>query len=260
MDTIIQHTSTIATLYFTEVINTNNRSLDNAIITIITIFIVYFVRNIFEKWRQIYNCIIFHLYRMNNNPLEIWKAPYLYSYNLTSKEMKEFYRYSWYRVFGSMNLNKQIIDIENNLGRIINELIKNSGVHFLRDNDYSGTTFISKDNSATTFCTTPFMQSPGLYLIAFDFYGNPVYFSTEGLFYFKDLSTFGCIEHELNRFILEKLHEFKNNSCKNGIYAIKDKKPLKIGEISRKKTFDTLFYSQKKELVNLLHSFTPFLI
>jgi predicted AAA+ superfamily ATPase len=254
MESLIQHITTFTTVYFTSSIDTGNRVLDNAVIAILSFFIVQGFSYLFKNWRQIYNCIIYHLYGMYKYPLEIWRAPYSYSFETTDGEfLKEHYSRTIYFLYVAQNM--RVIDYSN----LIAPLIQKSNMCYLRDRNSDQI----HGDKYMTHCPGNIRNS-GIYLIAIDSHGNPIYYSTQGLLYYSNRDGFMKMLGPLKDYLVE---EHRKNTHKlnspNEIYTMKlvtndDRTTTElasIGQICKKKTFDTLFYTQKAELLALLEKF-----
>jgi DNA replication protein DnaC len=100
----------------------------------------------------------------------------------------------------------------------------------------------------------------GLYPIAIDGSGNIIYYATNAKIYYKKVADYVSIRPHIIEYLGNKYIEKKNTKENNEeIYttilddAIAKKKS--IGKISKRKTFDTLFYKQKEELLTILEKF-----
>jgi DNA replication protein DnaC len=267
MESFLSQISTLFTVYYTENTNTGNKVLDNTIIGIKCLVVMQLIRYICANWMQIYNFIIFHAYGMKNHPLELWRAPYIYPLTIIQDEFDKNFHNSYIHIIHNDNvLNLSDISI------YINKLVKKSNSTQLKTQNNNVILGIS--NSIYNDCHIRPLEylknknhgvydkeSLGLYLIAIDEQGNPVYYGTNGRIYNKN-----------NRIYYEKifphLKYYLINECdaeKKIIFNLSDifmatpnsdeEIIKKIGDISQKKTFDTLFYPQKEELIALLEKF-----
>lgn len=262
METIIQHLSTFITVYSTKNVNTGDRMLDNIVVGILSIICIKILKEAITEWRAYYNCLIFHLYGMKNHPMDLWKAPY--SYNLQYNSRDEFFKKHKKLTVSSALYSNVILSVTwpRYLNQILGTLIKKTKITYLVDRD--GHPLKLETNDWIYYKIEN--DNTGLYLIAIDKYGNPIYYGTDGYLYFQNRNSY----LEFERYFLtlwteeyDKLKKVVNLS--NGIYVMKfgsarsdgyiESKLQKIGDISSKKTFDTLFYTQKDDLMNILEKF-----
>lgn len=263
MDTIIHHISTFITVYCTNNINTGDRIIDNVIVAILSIISIKIIKDLCHNWRDNYNCLIFHLYGMKNNPLELWRAPYSYNFDCTSKE-------DFFSSHKAYSINCVLLE-HNELyprwslyaDKILGPLIRKNKITRLSNKD--GSRLVCSNSTWWTEFTIE-NNDYGLYIIAIDPYGCPIYYGTNGGLYFKNRNGYLQIEKHLKIYCNQEYENIKNvvntSSC---IYVMKFgnsdtrgniiHKLEKIGDISSKKTFDTLFYTQKDELINILEKF-----
>ncbi len=250
MDTIVQQASTLFTLYISNVIKSDNRVLDNTIITIITVIVMSSVKYIFSNWKQIYNMIIYWLYDMRKYPLEMWRAPYLYSFIITVEDLKKFrcVNYIDYPCFANIKILPRSI-----LCSSLSKLTSKNRVGFLTNGEGEKIAGNSNNHSVRLYIN----NESGIFLMSIDKYGNSIYFGSDGNLYYKDIEEFEKFSVHLFNFIKEELVEQTDSNENLRIYDYRDNiKDLKtLGEISRKKTFDCLFYTQKNDLVYLLEKF-----
>jgi DNA replication protein DnaC len=257
MNTIIQQLSTIITLYITDIIKIENRMLGNALITIISSIIIGSINYLYLNWRDIYNSFIYFLYDMDKYPLQIWRAPYLYNFIIIPDNFqKQYYVSQSIEYIKDINVYNEI-NRKGDLGTYFWELIKKSGVSPVMDNlgkTYFGFMF---NNLTHFYKINPNSNEKGLYLISIDKFGNPIYYCSDRYIYYKNKVTFVNIENEISKLII---NDFNKRSCEqvtkpNGIYVFDRKNKKEIGTVSEKKTFETLFYTQKEDLINILNKF-----
>ena len=261
METIIQQLSTFITLLFNKNINTGDRILDNTLIGILSILCIKIIKDLIIEWRAYYNCIIFHLYGMKNHPLDLWKAPY--SYNFVYLKNDEFFKnHKQYNMGAALYSHIELWSKWcNYTTQIMGPLIKKTKIIYLANEN--GNAVISDDINIWKKNRIDYnTMDSGLYIIAIDKYGYPIYYGTDGCLYFQNRNAYLEIEpHFASYWIQEYEKLIININVSNGIYVMKfgavqsDTKLEKIGIISSKKTFDTLFYTQKEELLNILEKF-----
>lgn len=250
MDTIIQQASTLFTLFITDVIKTDNRALDNTIVTLISVIAISYIKYLFSNWRRIYNMIIYWVYDMHQYPHEMWRAPYMRSFIIAPEELRKFRRINYVGNLCFVDMKDVNFEI---LSKILTGFINKNVVISLTDSEGVKLRGLS-NNGMLKFSIN---GDCGLFLISFDKYGNSIYLSTDGDFYYKDLEEFGNLSKYFNNFIKEAIETTSGIKSENPkIYAFYKKASMKItGEVSAKKTFDNLFYTQKKELIYLLEKF-----
>lgn len=278
MNSIIQHLSTILTLASSEFVNTGNRVLDNSIIGLITFLIIQIVNFVADDWKRLYNCILFRLYNMKEHPLDMSGVPFIYTDEYESKE--SFFDYvsvTYYLDFftAKCGINSENDCTDNLLYAISNLIIKNKKQYGITDKknksfiisekDFSGkdhmhTLPYNEDNSSLRF-------PHGIYLLSIDDQGYPIYYSTDFTILLVNIYSCDYFNHHVSSALLKEYENIKikrqNLKCKNGIYMPKKVAKnssstmslIKEGTISSKKTFDTLFYTQKEELLNILNKF-----
>lgn len=251
METAIQQIGTIVTIYLSEKINTSNRIIDNSIISILSVFIIGMLNNLYLSWREKYNIVIYWLYGMNSHPLDIWKAPYIYIFEMGEEKIKNDFNSDHYPYYVD---NFYSDDIEDNISKIIGELIKKSNSKALRDTTSKLRIYGESFNSHDHYFGNE--ENVGLYLIAYDKYGCPLYIGTDFQVYYKNYHEYLYIKDFLCKFIVEEHNKLKKlGTSTNSIYMMKKNKLEPIGKISTKKTFSNLFYTQKNELINILEKF-----
>jgi DNA replication protein DnaC len=261
METIIQYLNTLITVLYTSYINTGNRVLDNVIIGILSLLCINIIKNISNDWREYYNSIVFYLYGMKYQPLDIWKAPYIYNLTYTSKDNffknhKSIYIGFLQGIYSTdLSINWCVY-----ITQILKPLVEKTRMTALVDDN--GRIIRNESNEWLQYYIYP--REYGLYIIAIDKYGSPIYYGTNGYIYFKYRDSYLEIDPYFTSYYKEEYYKIKNDvNVSNGIYVMKfvkndynlEGKLKKIGEISSKKTFDTLFYTQKDELLTVLDRF-----
>lgn len=257
---ILQHLSTLTNVFVTSNINTGNRLIDNSIITIIVIAITKLITICMNDWRRYYNAAIYSLYRMKNTPFDIDKAPYSIETKLNYSDSEFTEKYDANSIDTMIYLCKELKDIltPKDAGEYLIEYIKNNKRIQIKNKDGRKlvTSYLSRDNIKSS-----------TYMILVLPNGNPVYYSGDGRFWTIDVIS-GYMAHELIQYFLIEHFVNKNNKSTNKINIyhplVQEKDGLtlqntitlqKIGEISPNKSFDSLFYTQKGELIKLLNRF-----
>lgn len=252
MDTLIQHASTFTTVYLTDTINMENRILSNSIIAILTLLLVQTITYGLNNWRDVYNCVVYHVYGMHKYPLEIWRAPYLYTFQANSDSFIE--NHMRRHVYGYLQTEDLRLGQFSNLFAPLINKNKCTPLH-----NADGTP-IKLDSIQRVHHAGSILKDDqgGVYLIAIDSYGCPVYYSTQGLIFYKCRTGFLKLDPYLHEYLEEEYRKQSNTlHSSNGIYVLdaESEELQMIGNVCKKKTFDTLFYTQKDELMNLLHKF-----
>jgi hypothetical protein len=284
MTVISQHLSTILTLASSEFINTGNRVLDNSIIALITFLIIQSINFITNDWKRLYNIMIFYLYNMKKHPLDMRGVPFIYTTQYeTSQEIAEtFIRRSCSWLF--LNYNNYSKHINNNCN-LVTYAISN----FVRKNNLTNQ-IINKKKEALimediykklrhTHCLPCFEEKTdryfgeGIYILAIDNLGYPIYYSTDFTIFIHDNFSYDYAIDFIAPVLLDEIEKIKikhnhGNTPHTNIYTFKKLDTsdtgsalnmgftiTKQGTISSKKTFNTLFYTQKEELINILNKF-----
>lgn len=289
MSIFIQHLSTILTVASSEYINTGNRVLDNSIIAIITFIAIQTIHFIVDDWKKIYNCLIFHLYNMKDHPLNMTGVPFIHTDEYETKE--KFYEnfrhipfaaFFWWHdiMFDCYNMQNNKDDkIEDMLYILGNIIIKNK-IPLAICNKKTGTivnerVFTERNHPHLLRYGDEnkiFKLPEGIYLLAIDKQGLPIYYSTDFTLVYTNANeeTHDYVKQYIIPVLVKEYQNFKKTQSnkkmtKNGIYVIKRNTNTNINEnsltlkqegfISAKKTFDTLFYEQKEELIRVLNKF-----
>lgn len=290
MSAIIQHLSTILTLASSEYINTGNRALDNSIVGLSTFIIIQTINYITNDWKSVYNTTVFYLYNMKEHPLDMSSVPFIHIDEYETKEQFQqkysgmgicafFYKHGI--KFDSMYATSD--KLEDMLLLLGNIIVKNKK-YMPITNKKSGTLLsdnalrninVSEANLPLYYGdeTTKIRIPEGVYLITIDNKGEPIYYSSEGMLLFnssRSTRSFTYLSQYVIPALAKEYQNFKKELSskkvpKNIIFGIKRSAnssgngvslSLKAeGTISSKKTFDTLFYSQKEELLNVLNKF-----
>jgi ATP-dependent Zn protease len=197
---------------------------------------------------------------MKNHPYELWKAPYICKSKSSRDEITK--SFTCFKIMNFYYSNEFLYKTNKRDGfqiafsQIMKKLVLKNKITYLSDDQGEP---VLPNNHSHLHHDLFYRLHPedyGLYLIMIDNYGNEVYYSTSAEIYYKPAIRFSIIMNYLSDFIMDeyiKLNETKKNS--NEIYVSKNKVLTSIGKISSKKTFDTLFYTQKQEVMNILEKF-----
>lgn len=257
---LIQQFNIISTLYLSKWINTGDKVLDNSLVTLFAIILSAFLFHIVERWKDYYNLIIFYLYGMYNNPLKLLNVPY--SIDCIFENYAEFqYKTRDTQIY---------IHIED-----INAKLKDYKIVLTLEDVKKCISLYAESNNLPTVLDKQgrplsIQHYNNIYPIAVSRYGNLVYIET----HYGQLRSRG-IGYRDTTYIREYLIKYiVESAIKNNIIMSSDdiyvptyvKKEINrastielemksIGKINKKKTFDTLYYPQKSELVALLSRF-----
>lgn len=250
-----QQLNTIATLLFSKWINTGDRILDTTIIGTVVLLMAYVGSYLKENWRDYINLCLFYYNRMHQHPLDLKKCSYVIDF-MRFDSISEFYDKTsqsstrlWYRLFNTHLAEKGHkirLTGDDDIRKYMMMLVNENNMHPLRERK-SGNLLCSSSNSS-------------IYPIAVSKYGNVVYYNYSD----NEICSFGTKDRSyINTFIWDyimnaAIHK-SSHIEKSTIYVPKfesDRMALKsLGEIHKKKTFDTLYYPQKSELVLMLEKF-----
>lgn len=254
----LQYINTIANIFLARWVNTGDRLIDNALVGIIMLTASSIIYYISSNWKIWYNCVTYHLYGMSKDPCDIKKAPYYINpYNINTDDDMVAHMASKASVFSITFINSIIKNkIKTKLEVTSNDLYSITEKIRLQYN----ISYMTKQNGRE-------LLYGGKYIYPFivTAYGHVGYYYVSGFGDITIVSTgFGYNEYLLN-VLLEQIIQYlnKNNtlaSTTKNIYlpvmgssGLIDTKAISI--INKKKTFDTLFYDQKAELIHVLEKF-----
>lgn len=261
METLLQQSNTIASIFLSKWINTGDRILDNTLLSIGIVAFSSMLYYIKQNWVVPYNMTIFYLYGMYKNPLNVSAAPYAfrgYEFENEADFKRLVFRTSSYFLTVDINdtLKKRgsnIIIKSSHILKIIEEYrYKNNIQRPLMKN---GDTITFDDNEVIP--------------IAISNKGHLVYYlsSRSQLTSTGSINDSMYIEEPLREYIVNEIISKNTIDTFDQIYVPKmvsmktvhghvDTFELKsIGPVNKKKTFDTLFYPQKAELLAILQKF-----
>ncbi len=256
MDIVTQQIGTIVTIYLSEKINLSNKMINNSIISLLTVFIIGTINSVMSNWQEKYNMVIYWLYGMGSRPLDMWVAPYIYIFEMPEEKIRN----DFYSDLFTYSLDKDYLSYKSHINKIFAELFNKTNVRHLADTKSKNRIYgdIQSDGLASSG-HVPFGNDEietGLYLIAYDKYGSPLYVSSDNRIFYKNYSEYIYIKNFVIKFLIEEFEKIKKaGSSTNCIYAIKKNKLERLGQISSKKTFSNLFYTQKEELMCMLQKF-----
>lgn len=236
---ISQQLNTFGTLLLSKWVNTNDKLIDNTLIGIFSVVFAGLMTHIAANWAQYYNMCIFYLYRMGTDPLNMRKVPY----------KMDIHEYLNYDEFSLKNPKIGLISVE--LGE---RVVEKACIDYIEKRNIGP--LRSKGGE-------PIIRWPAgkIYPIAVSSSGNIVFYDGDCIkLVSKTYKDVDCIIPYFEREIKNIISSTKKISVNNGIYypMVGEEGRIiskSLGLISAKKTFDTLFYPQKTELINLLTRF-----
>lgn len=233
--------------------------LDSTIVVMTSTLVISFITYFASHWVQLYNSLIFLLYRMERDPFNYIRAPFIVNtiVNITNEEFRkklseDVYIYIRCLVFSNTDITCE----KSMLIKILFEFIKTR-------------TLIGTDNSCTSlvpangyFLEMNDFSLTGYWLCGISRQGYPVYLGSSSHIYCEDPRGFGEFRTAFHNYIAAKLKEYKTSPKeKSGAIYIPNfdstgRLELTIhGALSMRKTFTSLFFEQKPELLNLLTKF-----
>lgn len=261
MEVLFQQSNTIASIFLSKWINTGDRVLDNTLLSLCIVAfssVLYYIK---QNWVVLYNITVFYLYGMYKNPLNVSAAPYAftsYQFENTTEFTRQAYRSSSAILIDEINNKLQkrgstvTID-KNNIKKIVEEYRYKNNIQLLQ----------GKNGDILTF------EDDDIIPLAISNKGQMVYYlnSRNILTSTGSMCDSIYIEEALQIYIVNEIIAKNAIDTLDKIYVPKmvsrdtpggyvNTFELKsIGPINKKKTFDTLFYPQKDELIKILQKF-----
>lgn len=236
MSQILTALISIINITINKYINTGDRNLDNALIFLSTILINSLVNIILNTdYKIIYNIILYYVFYFFKDVNDPSKLPYLHINS-------DFFG------TGPGVAKKMEIVIDDT----------NKFKEFIKYKKYD---IIWKDRRCDVYGMVNNIEFFSIYV----YYGYIVY----GTIMIKpqsglkgSLVLYSKIEYPIAKALIKIMEEYNKfiDQCPNvmnskKIYYIRDDKINELGDISRNKVFNTLFYDQKDDLINLLTKF-----
>ncbi len=237
MSQILVSLTSVFNLSATKYINTGDRNLDNALIVLSSVIIASIMNYIFGcNYKQMYNKFVYYAFYLLKDVSDPKSLPYLHPAKST------FETSNTAEITKNNNNPLKTLAIQITYGKKF--------IDFLNFQKYLS---IYKQG---------LYSSMGDYIAMNVYNGNVVYGQTyfnssyDRLTFYSDDDTAIIYTHEK---IMKQYEEYvksvdeKNKTQK--IYCMKSEGIVELGNISKNKVFDTLFYDQKEELINLLTKF-----
>lgn len=246
--------STLMTIVLNKVINTGDRLLDGALVSMSLILVTYMIHVIYNNARRIYNRIIYIIYRQYKTPWDVNSAPYLPQITYTMTLDMFIKTTTKYRL--TYSDNKQIN----------NSTMETFHFHtnpYIRINDSASVVpvWIGADGGVRFNSLGSGLDY--LHLAGFTRSGYEIFISSTGAFYSFDM--YQEVVHFATLFCDEFIRRAKGcteSSSRLDICSpiFSEKSPVAatwnlVGHVSPHKTFDRLFYDQKQQLIELLKKF-----
>lgn len=247
---ITQQFNTIGTLLLTKYIDTGDKILDATLVSTLVIIISSFMYMCYNSRYTIYNLAIFYLYKMWRNPFDLSKnPPYIFN-NKKYNTSDDFRR--------SIVYNDKIS---------LNNFIKYLTKHCININML----LVNTENIPISYINN-YNEYSAIMPIYITYNGDIIYLAAQShakmLSNTEDIKGLLLFESRESAKLLETLVSHIDNSIPkndlnyNMIYSPDSSSGLfkgqlyPVGRISKNKTFDTLFFNQKDELIQLLNKFT----
>ena len=261
METLLQQSNTIASIFLSKWINTGDRILDNTLLSIGIVAFSSMLYYIKKNWVVHYNMTIFYLYGMYKNPLNVSAAPYTfrgYEFENEADFKRLVFRTSSY--FLTVDINDTLKKRGSNIIIKSSDILKIIEEYRYKNNIQRP---LLKNGDGLTFDDNTIIP------IAISNKGHLVYYLCPR----NQLTSTGSIndsmyiEEPLREYIVNEIISKNTIDTFDQIYVPKmvsmktvhghvDTFELKsIGPINKKKTFNTLFYPQKAELLAILQKF-----
>jgi hypothetical protein len=261
-----QQLNTFGTLLLTKWVNTGDKMIDSSLIALISVIALTAISYISDNWRKAYNMMIFYVYRVYRNPTDIANIPYsidIYKYT----DYNDYLRNNNYNICVADKISQYLCNnhcvnviklTTSDINKYIRQYAERSRLTCLYGKQTKEKIYVKNSNYNNDYCILP---------IGITNYGTIVYYESDPLSWSISSSTVGVLRSTS----LESCEYILKHLCKE-IYEEyrKDQQPAKTGEIcgvsgggtiytiskiAGRKTFDTLFYPQKAELINLLTRF-----
>jgi hypothetical protein len=254
---LLQHATTVINIYLSKWIDTGDRLIDNTVISLSALFITTLLYYISNNWKYMYNILVFYVFKMYKNPL----AQNTLYIEPTFKNLEEF---NTYTACGPSYITEDVVF----------NVIKSKGITKFTINDVNVlaistiiTNYLSTHNlmplrNVTNNDIKSNITDELIFPIGVSHRGHHVYISPRvyscALFSHSSKSI-----HYIKKFIEEYIANeiiriYLNVERTNEIRVpnLEGKREFKlIGTVNKKKTFDTLFYPQKEELMAILKRF-----
>lgn len=246
---LLQQINTISTLFLTKYIDTGDKIMDATLVSTILIILSSVLITCYTSWYTIYNMIIYYLYKMWKNPLDLSKnPPYIFNIkkyedssefikNIKHKERIYIHSFVKYLIKNGINTNNLLLDKNN-------KLLENDSMYRVNipiSVTYNGSVIYLAVISQGDLLENRDKKSYG-YLL----------FESKPSSVLLDL----IITHIDD--IIAK--DTNNIDTQDDIYkAVINPSSLcdlrHIGKISKHKIFDSLFFTQKDDLIQILNKF-----
>jgi hypothetical protein len=261
MEVLLQQSNTIASIFLSKWINTGDRILDNTLLSIgIVAFssVLYYVK---QNWVVLYNMTIFYLYGMYKNPLNVSSTPYAfggYEFENSTEFRKNVYRTSSAILIDEINekLQKRGSNItidKKDIYKIVSEYRyknniqlpqgKNGDILIFEDNDVIPLAISNKGQMVYYLSSRNILTSTGSMF-------DSIYIEEALQEYIVNETIGKNVIDSFDQIYVPKMTARDTPGGYVNTFELKS-----IGPVNKKKTFDTLFYPQKDELIKILQKF-----
>jgi hypothetical protein len=263
MAELLQHLNTLSSVVASTYINTGNRMLDNSLVAIVSVLSVKFITEILGNWKRYWNMAVYVLYDMKKNPFDWANIPYKYDTKLPYSSAADFIQNnSDYESLTSHLLIASASDyycdkmIKLLNGRIVDIMTKNKAP---RIQGKDGRTLTQLDKNGITEYVYPFVITSNgtmIYCVMTRQHDLDLRIISPNIFAYIQLIEMirihlipGCVEEWKGAAQCNEKSILQPSVSSGGIALVK------VGKVSPKKTFDSLFYPQKAALIHLLEKF-----
>jgi hypothetical protein len=268
MSELLQHLTTLSSVAASTYINTGNRMLDNSLIAVVSVLIVKFVTGVVTNWKRYWNRVVYLLYRMKDRPFD-WKGvPYNIDNKTDYASGQEFLeKYGVYDTNPRSMVSSLIWVYDGTIViEIYTKILANKIFNIIASNivgrmlTKEGRTLVVQDNQESKYVYPFFLSSNGEMVYVVMLPRDNV--SHTMVLYTNTSGSYVEMYDAVKKFLIPACKEAAEGATggvndrilqptlANGVITL-----TKIGSVSPKKTFDSLFYPQKGALMQLLRKF-----
>lgn len=240
----LQQLSTISTLLLTRHIDTGDKVLDATLVSTAIIIITSVIMWFYNNRYFIYNISLFYFYRMWKNPVNFANfPPYIYN-NKKYNDYDEFRKDVCARILElrPSTVNKLLKYITVECGIILKTLVNCNNVNIMCCGKCVYPLFITSNGEEVYLAVNK--NELNMCIDNFEI----------SLLVFPSIKSYNDTLDLINN-LLYKLNNIEEENKNDNIYNATPNNIKYIGKVSKNKTFDTLFFTQKDELVRLLTKF-----
>lgn len=246
--------STFATIMLGKYVNTGDRVLDGSIITIGMLLLTFMCRCVWTHWRAFYNRIVYRLYGKYNAPWDL-NAPYLLSYSTDVTSFEEISK-KYHRTCLTISISNTHCSDD-----ILRNIIKTFNIH--QNPVALATGPDGKNNRLYASPPRLFHSIPEidgtLRSCGVTYNGYIVYVDSTMYLYSVDQHGLYSFVQQLKDEIIKRLHTTESSDeLSIATPEFSESKSVQwklVGKISKRKTFDFLFYDQKPQIIQMVKKF-----